>query len=62
VVGVGPQIGYIFPLGDLQGYVNFKAYKEFAAEHRPDGWNAWFTLVISPAPPTASQPKPRITK
>jgi hypothetical protein len=27
VVGVGPQIGYIFPIGDkMQGYLNLKAY------------------------------------
>jgi hypothetical protein len=35
-VGVGPQIGYIFPIGDkLQGYLNLKAYGEFANENRP---------------------------
>jgi hypothetical protein len=63
VVGVGPQIGFIFPVGDKQGYLNFKGYKEFAAEHRPDGWNAWVTFVISPAPPTPSAPPRRmITK
>lgn len=56
VFAVGPQIGYIFPLGDHQGYVNLKAYREFEAEHRPEGWNAWLTFVISPAaaPPPAS--------
>jgi len=37
-----------------QGYLNFKGYKEFAAENRPDGWNAWATLIISPAAATAS--------
>jgi hypothetical protein len=52
VFSMGPQIGYIFPLGDMQGYVNLKAYKEFAAENRPEGWNAWVTFVISPAAPT----------
>jgi hypothetical protein len=64
VFSVGPQIGYIIPLStELQGYVNLKAYKEFGAEHRPEGWNAWLTFVISPAEqkPT-SAPKPRITK
>ncbi len=35
VVGVGPQIGFLFPVGDMQGYLNFKAYGEFAAENRP---------------------------
>jgi hypothetical protein len=54
VVSIGPQIGFIFPVGNMQGYLNFKAYKEFAAEHRPDGWNAWVTFVISPAAPTTS--------
>jgi hypothetical protein len=64
VVGIGPQIGYIIPLGDLQGYVNLKAYGEFDAAHRPDGWNAWITFVISPAEqtPTPSAPRRMITK
>src|SRR5262249_2878651 len=62
VVGIGPQIGFIFPVGDLQGYVNIKGYREFANHDRPDGWNTWVTFTISPAPPTASTPKPRITK
>jgi hypothetical protein len=63
VVGIGPQAGFIFPVGNMQGYLNFKGYKEFAAENRPDGWNAWVTFVISPAPPAPSAPRPRmITK
>ena len=48
VVGVGPQIGFLFPVGDKQGYLNFKGYKEFGAENRPDGWNVWLTFAISP--------------
>src|SRR5262249_28459283 len=63
VVGGGPQLGFIFPVGDMQGYLNFKGYKELAAERRPDGWNAWVTFVISPAPPAAATPPRRmITK
>src|SRR5436309_8581354 len=54
VFGVGPQVGFIFPVGDMQGYLNLKGYKEFGAEHRPDGCNTWVTFVISPAPPTPS--------
>ena len=54
VVGIGPQVGFIFPVGNMQGYLNFKGYKEFAAENRPDGWNAWVTFVISPAAPAAA--------
>ena len=38
----------------IQGYFNLKGYKEFAAEHRADGWNMWLTFVISPAAPTTS--------
>ncbi len=54
VASIGPQIGYIFPIGNMQGYLNLKAYKEFAAQNRPDGWNAWLTFSISPAAPTPS--------
>ena len=60
VVGVGPQIGFLFPVGNMQGYLNFKGYKEFAAEHRPDGWNVWATFVFSPAAPTPSAPPKRL--
>jgi hypothetical protein len=49
VLGVGPQIGYIFPVGNMQGYLNLKAYGEFASENRPAGWNAWLTFALSPA-------------
>jgi hypothetical protein len=64
VFGAGPQIGYIVPLGDhLQGYLNLKGYKEFGAEHRPEGWNAWLTFAISPAAKTAATPtRPIIRK
>lgn len=60
VAGAGPQIGFIFPVGDMQGYLNLKAYKEFAAENRPEGWNAWVTFAISPAAPTPTAPPKRI--
>jgi hypothetical protein len=63
VFGVGPQIGFLFPVGDMQGYLNLKAYGEFAAENRPSGWNTWITFAISPpapgAPPTT---KPVVRK
>lgn len=58
VFGIGPQFGYIIPLGQgLQGYINIKGYAEFGALNRPSGWNTWLTFVISPAaatPPAAS--------
>jgi len=55
VVGMGPQIGFIFPLSTTtQGYLNLKSYWEFADQHRPAGWNGWVTFVISPAEQTPS--------
>jgi hypothetical protein len=54
VVGVGPQVGYLFPVGDMQGYLNLKAYGEFAAENRPAGWNTWLTFSISPMAPAST--------
>jgi hypothetical protein len=54
VFGIGPQLGYLFPIGDMQGYLNLKAYGEFAAENRPSGWNTWLTFSISPMAPTST--------
>jgi hypothetical protein len=63
VIGIGPQIGYIFPVGGMQGYLNLKGYGEFDNENRPAGWNVWLTFVLSPAPPSAeSSPPPMLTK
>jgi hypothetical protein len=54
VIGIGPQVGYLFPIGDMQGYLNLKAYGEFDARNRASGVNAWLTFVISPAAPPAA--------
>lgn len=54
VLGIGPQIGYLFPVGDMQGYLNLKGYGEFAAENRPAGWNTWLTFSISPMAPVST--------
>lgn len=64
VIAVGPQVGFLFPVGDMQGYLNLKAYSEFAAENRPSGWNAWITFAISPAdkPETVPTARPVIHK
>jgi len=64
VAGVGPQFGYIIPMGDkLQGYLNLKGYGEFANANRPAGWNVWLTFQISPAAPTPStSSRPTFTK
>jgi hypothetical protein len=44
VLGVGPQIGYIFPIGGMHWYLNLKGYGEFDAANRPSGWNTWLTF------------------
>jgi hypothetical protein len=63
VFGIGPQIGYIFPVGNMQGYLNLKGYKEFDEAHRAAGWNGWGTFAISPAAPSPPAPTtPRIHK
>jgi hypothetical protein len=49
VFGIGPQVGYLFPLGSLHGYINLKGYGEFAADRRASGWNLWLTFGIAPA-------------
>jgi hypothetical protein len=54
VLGVGPQIGYLFPVGNMQGYLNLKGYGEFDAANRPSGWNTWLTFSISPAAPAST--------
>src|SRR5262249_14641919 len=58
VFGIGPQIGYIIPIGELECYENVKGYNEFGAENRAWRRNAGLTFAISPAAATASaQPK-----
>jgi len=46
VNGVGPQLGYLFNIGGKQIYLNVKAYWEFGAKYRPEGWNSWVTLSL----------------
>jgi hypothetical protein len=35
VAATGRQIGFIFPVGNMQGYFNLKGYWELAAENLP---------------------------
>jgi hypothetical protein len=57
-VGLGPQLGFLFPVGDMQGYLNIKAFKDLAVENRPEGWSGWVTFALTPKapepPPTAT--------
>ena len=48
VAAIGPQIGFFFPLGDRQGYINLRAYYEFDTARRLEGWNSWITFSIEP--------------
>ena len=61
VRGAGPQIGYNFPIGDMQGFLSLRAYGEFDARNRASGWNTWLTLAISSNPPAtpARRPSPK---
>ena len=47
----GGQLGYTVSLGELDANLNVKAYKEFAAANRPEGWNLWLTYTLPPAEP-----------
>ena len=63
VYGIGPQIGYMFePAPGIAGLLAVKSYFEFDARDRPDGWNMWVTLNLSPAAPkeqkAVSTPRP----
>jgi hypothetical protein len=61
VFGVGPQVGFIIPISAAtHGYLNIKGYKEFENANRPDGWNVWVTLVLSPAEQKPSASSRRI--
>jgi hypothetical protein len=63
VLGVGPQIGYIFPVGGMQGFLGLKGYGEFDAVNRPSGWNSWLTFSLSEeAPKTVTPTTHLITK
>jgi hypothetical protein len=55
VAAIGPQVGYIFPAGDWQGFVGLKGYGEFAAKHRPSGWDVMLTVSFGPAPPSQAK-------
>lgn len=59
VASVGAQLGYTIPMGSLEADVNLRGYQEFAAANRPEGWNVWLTLTISPADSASTAPLTR---
>jgi hypothetical protein len=64
VGGVGPQFGFIFPMGPTQMFLGLKAYSEFDGHDRPSGYSGWVTVAFSPsgAPPPQTQSPPIVTK
>jgi hypothetical protein len=49
VAGVGPQLGWSTTIGGLAIDLNLRAYREFAAQGRLEGWNSWLTVTASRA-------------
>lgn len=47
VAGIGPQLSYDFNFGSRSATISTRGYYEFAAQNRPEGWNAWLTLVVA---------------
>jgi hypothetical protein len=62
VAGIGPQIGFFFPIGEREGYLNLRGYSEFDAKNRLEGWTAYVTFSVEAAEQTSGQRTfPRVT-
>ena len=48
IAAVGPEVGVLFPVGELQGSLSLRGYWEFAAQNRSSGWNTWLAFSIAP--------------
>jgi hypothetical protein len=59
VAGLGGQLAYTFPMGGMDGNLSVKAYREFAAANRPEGWNVWVTYAVAPSEPEPAPPPAR---
>ena len=46
VTAIGPQVGYLFNIGKKQAYINLRAYKEFWAQNRVEGYAILSTISI----------------
>jgi len=44
----GPEVGLLFPVGEMQGSLSLRGYWEFAAQNRSSGWNTWLAFSIAP--------------
>jgi hypothetical protein len=58
VAGVGPQIGFFFPVADRDGYLNLRGYYEFNARNRLEGWTGYVTFSIEAAERKPGELKP----
>jgi hypothetical protein len=47
VSAAGAQVGYALVIGKTSIDLGFRAYKEFDAQNRPEGWNFYFTVSLS---------------
>jgi hypothetical protein len=62
VAGLGAQVGYSFPMGKYEGYLNLKSYGDFAAQNRGSGWSVWLAFSISPPEPKSAPSRPMLHK
>jgi hypothetical protein len=62
VASVGAQLGYTITVGELEAYVNLRGYNEFDAANRPEGWNVWLTLTLSPADTASTKASTKRTR
>jgi len=61
-IGIGPQIGLIFPGESFQTYLNVKGYWDIDTQNRASGASAWVTLAFSPKPPAQESASASSTK
>lgn len=46
VASAGPEVGYLFKIGDKQAYANLRAYWEFWAQNRVEGYAVFATISL----------------
>jgi len=62
VAGIGPQVGFFFPIAEREGYLNLRGYYEFNASNRLQGWTGYVTFSVEAPEQKSRQPTfPRVT-
>jgi hypothetical protein len=46
VFGIGPEIGYLFKVGQKEGYANLRGYYEFEAKNRTEGFSVFLNVEL----------------